>query len=133
MMKKLIDEEIQSQLDAGESILEKDDDVVIYQLLFKELDREPKESLPLSFAAKLVRKIKTNRNRKADILLYIVITILLITGLAGGFICLFIMDKDTADTITRTIIDYKGAWLLIITIIIIGHIIDWKSIRGSRI
>jgi hypothetical protein len=127
-MKKLTDEEIQSRLEAGESLPENDSDTGIYQLLFKELDREPNVSLPLSFRANLVRKIRTTRNRRADILLYIVTTILVVIGLAGGFICLLLMDKEAAANVTKIIIDYKGAWILVIAMIISMYAIDRQRI-----
>lgn len=127
-MKKLTDEEIQSRLEAGESLPENDGDAVIYQLLFKELDKGPNESLPLSFPPNLVRKIRKTRNRRADILLYIVTAILVLIGLAGGFICLLLMDKEAAANVTKIIIDYKAAWILVIAMTITAYAIDRQRI-----
>jgi hypothetical protein len=132
-MKKLTDEEIQSRLEAGENLPENDSDTAIYQLLFKELDKESNESLPLSFPANLVRKIRATQNRRADIILYIVTAMLVLTGLAGGFICLLLMDKDAAANITRIIVDYKGVWLLAISIIVATFAIDRKRIPTRSI
>jgi hypothetical protein len=123
-MKKMTDEEIQSLLEEGAALPLNNTDTYPYEVLFTALKQEPPGGLPLSFSSNVVRKIRAARNRKSDLLVYVIISILLLAGLTAAFFCLLFMDKETAGVVASSLTAQPGIWIfaaVIITLTIFSH------------
>lgn len=83
-MKESDDDEIQRMLGNGvENLSENSDpeDLKLYSRLFDALNKEPEVKLLYSFSANVIRKIKHQKQRRADIKLALLVGSLVITGL----------------------------------------------------
>lgn len=131
-MKKFNDEEIQTALDAGENLASADENVALYELLFTELGKAPQSSLPLSFSAVLIRKIKLAQQRRQDIKLNFTVGLLLLVGLGTAYGCLAIFSANTAKQVIQMLNHYKGICLLTFLTLMLFYLGDRTLIQRPK-
>ena len=116
-MEELNDDQLQELLGSGAAI--SDDtfaekakgDLLAYQGLFKALDTEPAQGLPLSFASNVRRKIQQQLNRKSDIRFNILAAIIFIVSLMLGYGLLQLISTAAAGLVLSLVIKFK--WVLL--------------------
>lgn len=125
-MKKLSDEEIQSLLDTGSAIPVTDSDVSLYQQLYQALEKSTESTLPMSFSATVVRKIKIVQRKQADLKLNLAIAALAISGGLTTYWALALYDNNLASQLLQLANDYKGIGLLVILTMLVFYWVEWK-------
>lgn len=128
-MKEMSDDELQQWLDGKPSIpgnVSPNDDAEAYRNLFEALDTEPDAGPSFNFAAKVTRKIETERKRNNELKLNIIVAAIFIAVISIGFGLFAVFAK-----VNITSIPYK--WLLIIipVIFIAIQYFDQKLIKSN--
>ncbi len=125
-MKKLSDEEIRSLLDTCSAIPVTDPDVSLYQKLYETLEKNTESTLPMSFSATVLRKIKIVQRRQADLKLNLAIAALAILGGLTTYWALALYDNNLANQFFQLANDYKGIGLLVILTMFVFYWVEWK-------
>ena len=80
-MKNITDKEIQELLEKGAlTANENNEDEKTYRLLFEALEKEPVESLPFNFSAKVTAQVRLQQDLKMGFKPYLLIVLLLIAA-----------------------------------------------------
>ncbi|MET3501759.1 hypothetical protein ABIC45_003371 [Mucilaginibacter rubeus] len=136
-MKELDDDELQELLNNGlvpdnKTLSEEDkNDLLAYQNLFTALGTEPKEGLPMSFAANVRRKLQEQINRKNDLRFNLLALGIFASGLALAYGLLSVMSPESGDMFLNAIISFK--WLLLTLVAgFVGYLfIDQRLVNRS--
>ena len=119
-MKELDDDELQELLNNGlvpdNKILSEEDknDLLAYQNLFTALGTEPKEGLPMSFAANVRRKLQEQINRKNDLRFNLLALLIFTVVLAIAYGLLALISPANSRLVVETAIKFKWVLLAII-------------------
>lgn len=119
-MEELNDDELQDFLSLGstpgnENPSEKEaSDLLAYQDLFKALETEPLEGLPLSFASNVRRKLQERLNRKSDVKFNVMAVCVFVLSLLLGYGLLELISQTTADLVLNVALKFK--WILLLVI-----------------
>lgn len=134
-MKKLNDENIQKLLEQGfpgtnATIPSSDDkDFKVYQLLFKELRKEPAVRLPRDFSAKIVAQLQGQKNRASERKFYILIAVIALAGFAGAYIMLAVMNYEYAFQLAITLFDHGSIFLFCLFCFLVIQYLDQKLVK----
>lgn len=85
-------------------------DLLAYQDLFKALEKEPVQGLPLSFASNVKRKVQAHLNWKSDIRFNILAAIIFMASLSLGYGLLQLISSSTAELVMNIVLKFK--WVL---------------------
>jgi hypothetical protein len=115
-MKELDDDELQELLNNGlvpdgKTLSEEDkNDLLAYQNLFTALGTEPKQGLPMSFAANLRRKLQEQANRKSDMRFNLIALSIFVVGLTLAYGLLSVISPESGDMFLNALMSFK--WVL---------------------
>ena len=137
-MNELNDEKIQQLLEKGLSPSGEDmpltasEDFKAYKLLFDALEKEHPTGLSPRFAASVTGKIKAKENRRQDIKLHLLVIVLLITGIAGAYFSLIMLNKEYAAQLITTLDNSKWILLFVLSVIGIIQFLDKKLVKNHQ-
>lgn len=136
-MKELDDDELQELLNNGlvpdnKTLSEEDkNDLLAYQNLFTALSTEPKEGLPMSFAANVRRKLQEQANRRNDLRFNLLALLIFAAGLTLAYGLLAAISPESGDMFLNAMIGFK--WVLLALVVgFIGYLfIDQRLVKRS--
>ncbi|MET1055820.1 MAG: hypothetical protein ABWY16_10975 [Pedobacter sp.] len=104
-------------------------DLLAYQDLFKTLQTEPEQGLPLSFASKVKRKVQERLNLKNDIRFNIMAAIIFIISLMLGYGMLQLISSSTAELILIVVLKFKWVFGSVILLFFTFLLIDQRLVK----
>ena len=134
-MKEIDDKKLQELLEKGLGgqkaglSADEQDGLEVYDLLFEALGNEPAPDLPRDFSAKVVAKLRSRKQRLADIRFYIIVI----------FCCLFVGGGTVAaltrfggsDVVMIYISRYGGIFVLGAIILLLIQYLDQKLVKQA--
>ena len=134
-MEELNDDELQDFLDRSIGNIEHTSgekataDLLAYQDLFKALQTEPVQGLPLSFASNVKRKLQEGLNRKSDLRFNILAAIIVMLSLLLAYGLLQLISQATAALVLSMVVKFKWVLASVIFLFFSFLLIDQRLIK----
>lgn len=97
----------------------------IYEKLVNILDNDPSPKVPLDFSTKVMGIIQQRKDKKNNILLYSLLSLIIITAIP---LFLFLINNEVIKQVAEIFNQYKGVITFSILMVILIHIADRKLI-----
>ncbi|PWK75844.1 hypothetical protein LX99_03575 [Mucilaginibacter oryzae] len=136
-MKDLDDDELQELLNSGllpddETLSDSDKhNLQTYQSLFKALNTEPSEGLPMGFAANVRRATQEQAARKSDMRFNLLALLLFVVGLALAYGMLALISPESGDMFLTVVLSYKWVLLTMVAGFLAFLFIDQRLAKRS--
>jgi len=136
-MKEMNDEELQHLAEQSGLInkslsLKEEKDVVAYQTLFKKLQAEPAEGLPLNFAVNVRRAIQHKVERKSDLKFHIILFFAFTTILAIAFVLLHLISPAASEQLVNISPKFKWSGGVAVLVFWSIHFGSQRLVRDNR-
>ncbi|CAM4248087.1 hypothetical protein SAMN06265348_10721 [Pedobacter westerhofensis] len=134
-MEELNDDELQDFLDRSIGNIEHTSgekataDLLAYQDLFKALQTEPVQGLPLSFASNVKWKLQKGLNRKSDLRFNILAAIIVMLSLLLAYGLLQLISQATAALVLSMVVKFKWVLASVIFLFFSFLLIDQRLIK----
>lgn len=127
------DEEMQKNLEAGQSAPGDEVDVKAYRHVFDALRQEPEFVLPHAFANRVVSALVQQQTEKTTAREYVWFGVGIVLLLAAFITAIVLTDFKFNFGVFSALKSYKGLFLFAVVFITLLHILDRRLLRNKRI
>jgi hypothetical protein len=135
-MKSLTDQEIQELLEKGMNSNAAEEGFKTYELLFKELKKEPDTGLPYDFSAKVTAQLRLQQDLKPGFKYYLLALIIACVVISGVWMALITLRHTYADEISGMLIKYKWAMIFSLLCFLVikyfDHQLQYALLSGRK-
>lgn len=134
-MKEIDDKKLQELLEKGLAgqkaglSADEQDGLEVYELLFEALGNEPAPDLPHDFSVKVVAKLRSRKQRMAEIRFYIIVTFCCL--FAGGSTVAALTRFGGSDVVMSYISRYGVIFILGTIILLLIQYLDQKLVKQA--